>query len=196
MKHDASNRALVLGLGALLLCTAACACNGAPPEDEGLAAKTGKILPLQVKSPAFADGAAVPVEYTRDGADRSPPLELGAPPPGTASLALVCDDPDAPAGTWVHWVIFNLPPKTRRLEEGLPPEETLPSGARQGRNDFGKIGYNGPAPPPGPPHRYCFKVYALDTPLDLAPGATKARLLAAMKGHVLAEGSLTGTYGR
>ena len=127
---------------------------------------------------------------------KSPPLHWSEPPEGTQSLALICDDPDAPVGTWVHWVLFNLPAETRELEEGLPTTETLSNGAKQGKNDFGKIGYGGPAPPKGKPHRYFFKLYALDKAVDLSPGATKAKLVEAMKGHILAEGQLVGKYGR
>ncbi len=118
------------------------------------------------------------------------------PPHETKSFALICEDPDAPRGIWVHWVIFNIPAGQRELEEGVPAEETLTSGAKQGKNDFKKIGYGGPSPPPGKPHRYFFRLYALKTMLDLAPGATKDQLVAAMKGNVLAEGQFMGKYGR
>jgi Raf kinase inhibitor-like YbhB/YbcL family protein len=111
-------------------------------------------------------------------------------------LALINDDPDAPRGTWVHWVLFNLPPTARSLPQGTPKSATLPSGAKQGKTDFGTLGYGGPAPPPGKPHRYYFKLYALDAPLALPDGATKAQVEAAMKGHILAEGQLMGTYKR
>jgi Raf kinase inhibitor-like YbhB/YbcL family protein len=153
-------------------------------------------MSLEVTSTAFQNGATIPKPFTGDGADRSPPLGWSEPPAGTQSLALICDDPDAPRGTWVHWVLFNLPGPARALEEGVPTTETLGNGARQGKIDFGNIGYGGPAPPKGKPHRYFFKVYALDTPLDLSPGATKSQLVAAMKSHVLAEGQLQGQYGR
>jgi Raf kinase inhibitor-like YbhB/YbcL family protein len=153
-------------------------------------------MSLEVTSTTFQNGATIPKPFTGDGADRSPPLAWSEPPAGTQSLALICDDPDAPRGTWVHWVLFNLPGQARALEEGVPTTETLGNGARQGKNDFGNIGYGGPAPPKGKPHRYFFKLYALDTPLELAPGATKSQLVAAMKSHVLAEGQLQGQYGR
>jgi Raf kinase inhibitor-like YbhB/YbcL family protein len=151
---------------------------------------------IELASTAFRDGEAIPPPYTGDGRDVSPPLRWSDPPAGTKSFALICDDPDAPAGTWVHWLLFNLPAQQRQLEESAPPQETLAGGARQGKNDFGKSGYGGPAPPPGKPHRYFFKLYALDTLLDLAPGASKSQLVAAMKGHVLPEGQLVGRYGR
>jgi Raf kinase inhibitor-like YbhB/YbcL family protein len=153
-------------------------------------------MSIEVHSSAFQPGALIPKQYTGDGADKSPPLRWSDPPAGTKSLALICDDPDAPRGTWVHWVLFNLPAEARELAEGMPTTETLSNGARQGKNDFGKIGYGGPAPPKGKPHRYFFKLYALDTALDLRPGATKAQLLEAMKGHILAEEQLMGTYAR
>src|SRR5262249_23574451 len=103
---------------------------------------------------------------------------------------------DAPRGTWVHWVLFNLPAESRELSEGVPPEARLPNGTTQGTNDFGKVSYQGPAPPPGKPHRYFFKLYALDKLLDVQPGATTHQLLASMKGHVLGQGQLLGTYAR
>jgi hypothetical protein len=153
-------------------------------------------MTIELTSTSFQPGATIPKQYTGDGADRSPLLRWSEPPSGTKSLALICDDPDAPRGTWVHWVLFNLPAQARELEEGVPTTETLGNGAKQEKNDFGNIGYGGPAPPKGKPHRYFFKLYALDTALDLPPGATKAQLVNAMKGHILADGQLMGTYGR
>ncbi len=150
---------------------------------------------LEVTSPAFEDGGLIPRKYTCDGEDISPPIRWRGIPPGTASIALISDDPDAPVGTWVHWVIFNIPPNTEGLEEGIPPEGVLSNGARQGLNDFRRIGYGGPCPPRGV-HRYYFKVYALDKVLDLGPGITKERLLEAMEGHILDRGELMGRYGR
>lgn len=151
---------------------------------------------IELTSPAFQGGQAIPKQYTGDGADSSPPLRWADPPPKTKSLALICDDPDAPVGTWVHWVIFNLPADLRKVDGGVATDEDLANGAKQGKNDFGAIGYGGPAPPRGKPHRYFFKLFALDTMLDLPAGSTKAQLLAAMKGHTLAEGQLMGTYSR
>jgi Raf kinase inhibitor-like YbhB/YbcL family protein len=153
-------------------------------------------MSITLTSTAFQPGATIPKQYTGDGPDRSPPLAWSEPPAGTTSLAVICDDPDAPRGTWVHWVLFNLPGQTRDLAEGVPTAETLGSGAKQGKNDFGNIGYGGPAPPRGKPHRYFFKLYALDGAVDLPAGTTKAQLVEAMKGHILAEGQLMGTYGR
>lgn len=151
---------------------------------------------ITLSSPAFPEGQPIPDAYTRDADDASPPLEWTNPPDGTQSFALICDDPDAPRGTWVHWVIFNIPAGLRSLEEGVPARGTLADGARQGRNDFGSVGYGGPAPPPGPAHRYFFKLYALDVMLDLPAGATKNQLEQQMKGHILARGQLIGKYGR
>jgi Raf kinase inhibitor-like YbhB/YbcL family protein len=153
-------------------------------------------MKIELSSTAFGDGESIPKKFTGDGEDVSPPLRWPDPPRETKSFALICDDPDAPKKTWVHWVLFNLPAEKRELEEAVPAQEVLAGGAKQGKNDFDKIGYGGPAPPPGKPHRYYFKLYALGTMLDLAPGATKDQLLAAMKGHILAEGQLMGRYGR
>ncbi len=153
-------------------------------------------MPIRLTSPAFQSGATIPKEYTGDGDDKSPPLQWSEPPSGTKSFALICDDPDAPVGTWVHWVLFNLPAATRELEEGVPTIKTLGNGAKQGKNDFGNIGYGGPAPPKGKSHRYFFKLYSLDETVDLSPGTSKAQLVKAMNGHILADGQLVGTYGR
>jgi Raf kinase inhibitor-like YbhB/YbcL family protein len=153
-------------------------------------------MKIDLSSTAFGEGADIPKQYTADGEDVSPPLRWSDPPQATNSFALICDDPDAPRGTWVHWVLFNLPAEQRQVDEGVPAREVLDHGAKQGKNDFKKIGYGGPAPPPGKPHRYFFKLYALDAMLDLAPGATKDQLLGAMKGHTLAEGQLMGRYSR
>jgi Raf kinase inhibitor-like YbhB/YbcL family protein len=152
-------------------------------------------MAIEVRSSAFEDGDAIPARYTCDGPDVSPPLSWGSVPDGTQSLALVTDDPDAPRGTFVHWVIYNLPPDTRRLPEDVPNQQTLPNGAAQGVNGAGSVGYMGPCPPSGT-HRYFFKVYALDTELALGGGATKQEVLDAMEGHILGEGQLMGTYRR
>jgi serine protease Do len=156
----------------------------------------GHPMSIELTSPAFAEGGTIPRQHTGDGADRSPPLRWPGAPEGTKSFALVCEDPDAPRGTWVHWVLFDLPAETRELEEGVPATAALANGARQGKNDFGNVGYGGPAPPRGKPHRYFFKLYALDATVGLPSGATRDQLLAAVKGHVLAEGQLMGRYAR
>ncbi|HWP90916.1 MAG TPA: YbhB/YbcL family Raf kinase inhibitor-like protein [Thermodesulfobacteriota bacterium] len=152
-------------------------------------------MKITISSTAFKEGGMIPKRYTCDGPNISPPLSWDSVPVGTKSLALICDDPDAPRGTWVHWVIFNLRANTKELTENIPPQQTLPNGAQQGRNDFGKIGYGGPCPPGGT-HRYYFKLYALDNEINLEAGATKAELLKAMEGHILAKGQLMGRYKR
>lgn len=152
-------------------------------------------MAINVTSTAFEEGGAIPPRYTCDGLDISPPLGWGSLPDGAQSLALIADDPDAPSGTFVHWVLYNLPRDTLRLPEDVPAQETLPSGAVQGLNGAGRIGYVGPCPPSGT-HRYFFKIYALDTELDLEPGATKEDLVSVTEEHILAEGRLMGTYRR
>jgi Raf kinase inhibitor-like YbhB/YbcL family protein len=152
-------------------------------------------MDIKITSSAFKDEGLIPARYTCDGDDISPPLQWDAVPQGTKSIAIISDDPDAPMGTWVHWVIFGLPAETRELAENIPPDKTLPNGARQGTNDFGRIGYGGPCPPGGT-HRYFFKIYALDTILNLQAGAKKADLLKAMQEHILSQGQLIGKYKR
>jgi Raf kinase inhibitor-like YbhB/YbcL family protein len=170
------------------------ACGGA--REPAAEPKEGAAVKLEVTSTAFEEGGTIPTQYTCDGADLSPPLAWEAAPEGTKSLALICDDPDAPVGTWVHWVLYDLPPGVTSLAEGIPPDEQLPGGGTQGKNDFKKSGYGGPCPPKGPAHRYFFKLYALDAELNLPSGATKKELLEAMEGHILAEGQLVGRYQR
>jgi Raf kinase inhibitor-like YbhB/YbcL family protein len=157
--------------------------------------KGGQDMAIKVVSASFTEGGIIPKQYTCDGKDVSPSLSWSGVPEDAKSIALICDDPDAPGGTWVHWVLFNLPPKTDGLAEGVPSSKTLKNGAKHGANDFRKFGYGGPCPPSGT-HRYYFKVYALDTMLDLDPGITKGDLVEAMKGHILAEGQLMGRYKR
>ncbi|MFQ5772458.1 MAG: YbhB/YbcL family Raf kinase inhibitor-like protein [bacterium] len=152
-------------------------------------------MEIKITSKAFEEGGMIPDKYTCDGADISPPLKWESIPDSTRSLALISDDPDAPMGTWVHWVVYNLPATKRELPENVPPRETLADGTKQGKNDFGKIGYGGPCPL-GVTHRYYFKIYALDTELSLESGITKATLLKSMAGHILAEGQLMGKYKR
>ena len=152
-------------------------------------------MALTVKSSAFTEGGMIPKEYTCDGEDISPQLEWTGAPEGTKSFAVICDDPDAPIGTFVHWVLFNLPAGTTELPKGVPNKTTLETGAKQGTNDFNNIGYGGPCPPGGT-HRYYFKIYALDTELALKPGVSKSDLLNAVEGHILEEGRLMGKYQR
>jgi Raf kinase inhibitor-like YbhB/YbcL family protein len=166
-------------------------CGGPSGEESSM-----PIFPLT--SSAFKHNERIPDLYTGKGTDASPPLEWGDPPAGTKSFALICDDPDAPMGTWDHWLIWNLPADLRNLPEKVPTTATLtdPAGAFQGNNSWPTVGYKGPMPPPGKVHHYNFVLYALDAPLTLAPKADKKALLAAMKGHILGEGRLTGTYSR
>jgi len=170
-------------------CLALAAGCGAHPQG-------GVIMPLELKSPDFSSGESIPKQLTCDGADISPALAWNDPPGGTQSFALIADDPDAPVGTWVHWVLFDLPANARALPQNVPKQEQLADGSRQGRNDFRKIGYGGPCPPPGKPHRYFFKLYALDMKLNLKPGATKKDVERAMQGHILAQGEWMGRYAR
>ena len=153
-------------------------------------------MDFMLSSPAFASGATIPDDYTCRGGDISPVLDWSGEPAQTASFALVADDPDAPAGTWVHWALWNLPASTRLLPKNIVKSGTLPNGAMQGRNDFGKVGYNGPCPPPGKTHRYFFRLYALDAKLTLQPGATRQQLDVAMKGHILGRAEHMGTFRR
>jgi Raf kinase inhibitor-like YbhB/YbcL family protein len=150
---------------------------------------------MELTSSAFKDGGMIPSKHTCDGQDVSPALKWPSVPDGTKSIALICDDPDASRGAFVHWVLYNLPADARELPEGASGDGTLPAGACQGTNDFGETGYNGPSPPGGT-HRYFFKLYALDATVNLHAGARKADLLQAMKGHILAEGQLMGKYKR
>ncbi len=147
---------------------------------------------LNVQSRAFEPNQRIPQKYTKEGRDVSPPLEWSGAPEGTKEFALICDDPDAPRKEpWVHWVAYKIPSEKTSIAEGKAEK------AAEGKNDFGDVGYGGPMPPPGHgTHHYHFKIYALDTPMDLKPGATKKQLLDAMRNHVLAEGELVGTYER
>jgi Raf kinase inhibitor-like YbhB/YbcL family protein len=159
-------------------------------------AALGEAAKLTVASAAFESGRPIPVKYTCQGDDVSPPLRWEGAPATTKSFALICDDPDAPGGTWVHWVIYNQPPDAASLLENTAKSVALPNGGAQGRNSFGNIGYGGPCPPGGKAHRYFFKVYALDVALTLKDQPDKEKLLAAMKGHIVAQGQLMGTYQR
>lgn len=145
---------------------------------------------LSVTSPAFPHNGMIPPKYTCDGADVNPPLSIGNIPEKTKSLALIVDDPDAPMGTWVHWVVWNIGAGTKEI-----PENSVPPGAHQGTNDFGKRKYGGPCPPSGT-HRYFFKLYALDAALALKAGATKAQVEGAMRSHLLGKAELVGLYRR
>jgi len=175
---------IALALAALV---AACSQTKDAPVDSSKAT-------IRLTSSAFADGAPIPAKYTCDGENISPPLAWTNVPKAGKSLALIGDDPDAPLGTWVHWVVYNIPPTLTEFAERIPATETISNGAIQGTTSFKRVGYGGPCPPAGKPHHYFFKLYALDTELTLKPGATKDELLKAMAGHILAEGQLVGTY--
>ena len=151
---------------------------------------------MNLTSPAFNEGQSIPVQFTCDGRDVSPPLCWSAVPSATKSFTVICDDPDAPSGTFVHWVLYNLPGATSKLSEGISRGEILPNGAMQGLSDFKACGYGGPCPPAGEAHRYFFKLYALDDTLRLKPRATRAEVLKAFNGHVLGAATLMGRYQR
>lgn len=161
---------------------------------EGQSAQKGEKK-MELKSAAFSQGGAIPPKFTCDGEDISPALSWSAGPSGTQSFALIAEDPDAPMGTWTHWVIWNIPASERELPEKVPGEKQLKNGAAQGTSSFKKVGYGGPCPPGGT-HRYFFKLFALDKKLSLEPGSGKEDLLKEIKGHVLGEAQLMGTYKR
>jgi len=165
------------------------------------AARAGKIkMPMELTSSAFKAKEFIPKKFSCEGDDLSPALAWSGVPAKAQSLALIMDDPDAPAGTWVHWVLYDIPAGLKGLAEGLPKKESLPDGSNHGLcwgvETFDRVGYYGPCPPPGKPHRYFFRLYALDKKLGLSPRATKAGLLKAMHGHVLAHAELVGLYKR
>ena len=178
---------------ALAVLATACVSDGGARPKSG---KQGTKMAIQLRSPAFTGGQSIPAKHTCDAEDLSPPLSWSGVPPSAESLALICDDPDAPLGTWVHWVLYGLPSTVSELPEGISTADTVLGGARQGTNDFKRTGYGGPCPPPGKPHRYFFRLYALDTMIGLEPRATKKELLQAMERHILAQGELIGRYWR
>jgi Raf kinase inhibitor-like YbhB/YbcL family protein len=171
----------------------ACGKMERPPEK---AEKGATGMALTITSTAFNDGATIPKKFTCDGQDISPPLAWSGIPANAKSLALICDDPDAPMGTWVHWVLWNMPPSTPALPEGIAKDGDLPGGIKQGLNSWPKTGYGGPCPPPGKPHRYFFKLYALDAELAFSGSVNKNVLEEAMKSHILGQAQIIGTYGR
>lgn len=180
---------ILLLIGLLLAAPFLAGCR----QHQSALAVSGAVLTLS--SPNLQDGR-VPKQFTCDGADESPSISWTAPPAGTKSLALTVLDPDAPGETFTHWVIFNLPPNTAGLPEGVPKQGQLASGARQGKTDFGKVGYGGPCPPPGKPHHYVFTLYALDTEIDVPAGAPRSHVEPAMKGHIIGHGEVTAQYSR
>jgi len=176
---------LCLMLIAAILCSSGC-----------MAEERKEVGGMQMSSSAFEDGERMPVKYTGDGADVSPPLKWKNAPDNTKAFVLICDDPDAPVGNWIHWVLYDVPAETSELPEGIPATGTVLESAKQGNNDFRKLGYGGPAPPPGKPHRYIFTLYAIDRPTGLPAGAGKGEVLKAIEGHVTAKAQLTGVYSR
>jgi Raf kinase inhibitor-like YbhB/YbcL family protein len=171
------------------------ACSDNEDDKETLSNEEDIPMSIQLTSSAFADGSMIPARYARRGENVSPPLAWSGTPEGTQSLALIVDDPDAPGGDWVHWIVYNLPAEATNLAEGIQSDGDLPGDAVQGVNGWSASKYDGPQPPSGT-HRYVFKLYALDMVLNLKPGAAKADLLKAMEGHVLARGQLIGKYTR
>ena len=161
-----------------------------------LAMGGGSAMAFELRSPSFPPDGAIPVQHTCDGRDVSPALHWTGPPPKTKSFALIVDDPDAPGGTWVHWVLYAIPAAASEVAESVPPRDNVAGVGVQGANDFGKVGYGGPCPPRGPAHRYFFKLYALDGELSLPAKKTKAQLLKALEGHVLGQADLVGRYKR
>ncbi len=171
----------------LLLALSACAPASLPPMEVSMT--------LSVTSSAFHNGQPIPAIYSCKGDDTSPALMWDVPPVGTKSFALIMDDPDAPGGTWVHWVIYNIPASSRGLQAAAPTKAQLSDGSLNGVNSWKKLGYGGPCPPSGT-HRYYFKLYALDTMLSLSSSANKEKLLSTMQGHILAQGELMGTFSK
>ncbi len=187
---------LLVALMSLSLELSGATSTATPAKSSVFQAEGGRNVSLALKTAAFPEGGEIPKKYTCDAADVSPSLSWSGAPAETRAFALLAEDPDAPVGTWTHWVIWNIPAKATALPEGVPKTEVLPDGARQGRNDFKRIGYGGPCPPPGKPHRYFFRLYALDTTPDVKAGASRTELERAMKGHVLSQAELMGKYGR
>jgi len=174
---------------------AACQSTDKPGDREKTPEQGDQVMAITVSSPAFNEGGMIPAKYTCDGQDISPPLNFDGVPKEAKSLVVISDDPDAPMGTWVHWVLYNLPPDIKGIEEKIPADERLQNGAAHGVTDFGRFGYGGPCPPSGT-HRYFFKVYALNTTLELSGKVTKEDITKAMEEHILAEGLLIGKYKR
>lgn len=184
-------RATLRLISAFLLLVAVVAALVSPEPQTG-----GHKMAFTLSSSDFQNGATIAKNFTCDGADISPELSWTDAPNGTQEFALIADDPDAPVGTWTHWVLYGVKTDRQSLPQNVSKVDELPNGGMQGRNDFRKIGYGGPCPPPGKPHRYFFRLYALDTKLNLKPGASRQELEQAMKGHVLGQAELMGKYGR
>ena len=165
------------------------------PTTVDLIPRGGYAMSFEIHTNAFSEGGMIPKKYTCDGGDVSPELRWSNAPSGAQSFALIADDPDAPVGTWTHWIAWNIPASDAKLPEGIPKTENLHDGIRQGKNDFKRIGYGGPCPPPGRPHRYFFKLYALGIQLDIKAGASRSELEQSMKGHVLGKAEVMRNYG-
>ena len=180
---------ILLAISLLLFCQ----CKADEPKDANT--EGGEPMTIKVTSSAFVDSNMIPAKYTCQGQDISPPLKWEAVPEGTISIALICDDPDAPMGTWDHWLLFNIPASESEIQEGVPAQAELTNGARHGKNSWRRKDYGGPCPPGGT-HRYFFKFYALDTLLDLESGVSKQELMKAMQGHILAQAELMGKFKR
>jgi len=189
-------------LMAMLILVTAGSCISNFPCNAGPLRRLAKIERAEQKanfvmySSAFKNGEKLPTHFTADEANVSPPLSWGVPPAGTKSFALICEDPDAPRGTWIHWLIYDIPSEQKGLKQGISAEATLSDGTKQGITSFNKVGYGGPSPPPGKPHRYYFKLYALNSMSNLPPASDLKSLQAVVKAHTIAESDLMGTYGR
>lgn len=182
----------LIAIPALLVPFASCSGSGPHSERTEASSPTG----FRIESPAFKEGQMIPSRFTCKGEDISPALHWTAPPAGTRSFVLIAEDPDAPGGVWTHWVVFNLPASARAMPENVPKQGDVPGGGLQGLNSFGHIGYGGPCPPPGNPHHYFFRLYALDTMLSLKAGASKQDVLNAAKGHMLGQAHWMGLFAR
>lgn len=156
----------------------------------------GTTMTFTLSSQVLNNSQPIPLEFTGFGKDISPQFQWTNAPAGTKAFVMICDDPDAPAGTWVHWVLYDIPANVSSISEGLPRTKTVLNTAKQGINDFGKIGYNGPMPPPGKTHRYFFKIYAIDKETGLGPGIDKSRVMKTIDGHILAQAEFIATYRR
>jgi Raf kinase inhibitor-like YbhB/YbcL family protein len=182
---------VVAGLCAVFLLAAGCGGG-----NDVVDTRQPEVKNMKLACSSFNEGEMIPKKHTGEGEDVSPPLGWADVPENTTAFVVICDDPDAPAGTWTHWVLYDIPPDVTALDEGIPMTDTVLGSARQGLSDFGDIGYRGPMPPPGKPHRYFFKLYALDAPTGLPAGSTKDDVIEAIDGHILGQGQLVGVYQR
>lgn len=189
-------RSVALLSALVLLTLIAVACGGNQSEVELFDPQSSTLGMIEISSPAFGDGDSIPVKFTCDGDDSSPPLRWSEPPAGTRALVIVVDDPDAPRRIFRHWSVYNIPSGTRSIKESRPTTPRLENTTLQGENDFGRVGYGGPCPPRGQEHEYMFFIYALTEPLELEPGASPAEVTAAIRGRVLGVGSFSGMYAR